>query len=207
MKNIKFKIVAIVVGIIIIAIISIFIIRNNSCKQGCLLQNVNGESFVESVANNENNIISDNTINNNAQKEYLDGHEIAGYIEIPKTNLNAPILAEANAQSLDLSAVIMYGVGLNNVGNTVITGGRYPQDSYNYELSFSNNYKLSVGDIIYITDQTKEKVTYEVYDINTFKAKDDSYYERDTQGRREITLVTESSDEQYNRLVVFAREK
>lgn len=207
MKSIKFKIIAIIVGIIIIATISVFVIKNNKPKQVSLPQNINDQLIVESNANNENNINSNNTTDNNVEKEYLEDCEIAGNIEIPKTSLNAPVLSEASVKALNLSVAIVHGVGLNNVGNTVIMGNTYSEDNPRYELSFSNNYKLSVGDIIYIADQTNQKVTYEIYDIKELKATDSSYYDRDTQGKREITLVTENNDYQYNRLVIFAREK
>lgn len=164
--------------------------NNNSSNTST---DTNNTTNNESTNNNTNIDNNDTTI----KKEYLEGYEIAGYIKIPKTNIDIPILSQATVKTLDLSVAIMYGVGLNNVGNNVIMGIDF----------FKDNSKLSIGDTIYITDQTKNEVLYEIYDIQKLKASDSSYYERDTKGKKEITLVTYNTDVTYNRLVIFAKQK
>lgn len=70
---------------------------------------------------------------------------------------------------------------------------------------FSNNKKLVVGDKIYITDQTGQKIEYSVYKTYTTGDTDFSYATRDTNGKREISLSTCTTDAS-KRLVIWARE-
>lgn len=63
---------------------------------------------------------------------------------------------------------------------------------------------LSSGDKIYITDTNGNRLTYTIYDKFETKAEDTSFYTRDTNGAREITLSTVTDDGQ-NRLILFAK--
>lgn len=72
-------------------------------------------------------------------------------------------------------------------------------------MFFSNLKKLSNGDKIYITDTSGMKVTYEVYNIFEAGETDTSFYKRDTQGLREITLST-CTDDGKLRTIVLAKE-
>ncbi len=137
----------------------------------------------------------------NSEKVYMEGYEVMGTIEIPKTNLNLPILAEVTKKSLETSVAILYGVGLNEPGNTTIVGHNYRNG-----LFFSDNKKLAVGDIIYITDQAGNRVTYEIYDRFQTTPSDAQYMERDTEGAREISLST-CTDNSKARLILLAKEK
>ncbi len=134
-------------------------------------------------------------------KVYMEGYEVMGTIEIPKTKLNLPILSEVTKKSLETSVAILYGIGLNEPGNTTIVGHNYRNG-----LFFSDNKKLSKGDIIYITDQSGTKITYEIYDIFQLPQSDASYMERDTKGAREISLST-CTDDSSARLIILAKEK
>jgi LPXTG-site transpeptidase (sortase) family protein len=127
------------------------------------------------------------------------GYVTTGSINIPKTNCTYPILEELSNQSLDTAVVQLYGVGLNQVGNTVIIGHNYRNG-----LFFSNNKKLTNGDIIYITDNDGNKMTYTIYNIFETTPEDTSFYQRDTNGKAEITLST-CTDDSSARLIIFAR--
>lgn len=89
---------------------------------------------------------------------------------------------------------------LNEVGNVVIAGHNYRNGVF-----FSNNKKLSKGDKIYITDLNKNRVAYTIYNIFETTDSDASFYNRDTNGKREITLKTCTDDSQ-RRLIIEARE-
>lgn len=147
------------------------------------------------------NSVDSNPVVNNPEKVYMEGYEVMGTIEIPKTNLNLPILAEVTKKSLETSVAILYGVGLNEHGNTTIVGHNYRNG-----LFFSDNKKLAVGDIIYITDQTGNRVSYEIYDRFQTTPSDAQYMERDTEGAREISLST-CTDNSKARLILLAKEK
>ncbi len=135
------------------------------------------------------------------EKTYMEGYEVMGTIEIPKTGIKYPILSEVTKKSLETSVAILYGVGLNEQGNTTIVG-----HNYRNKLFFSDNKKLSKGDLVKITDQLGNTVTYEIYDRYETSPSDASYMQRDTGGAREISLST-CTDDSSARLILLAREK
>jgi LPXTG-site transpeptidase (sortase) family protein len=128
------------------------------------------------------------------------GFEMIGTIEIPTTNVSYPILS-ANAYSktaLETSIVQLYGVNPNEVGNMVLVGHNYRNNKF-----FSNNKKLSIGDKIYITDSSKNTVTYTIYNKYETTQEDTAYMQRDTEGKREISLST-CTDDGTARLIIWA---
>ena len=134
-------------------------------------------------------------------KTYMENFEIVGSIKIPKTNLELPVLEKVTKRSLELSVAKFEGPGLNQVGNTVIMGHNYRNG-----LFFSNNKKLSNGDLIYITDNTGTTITYEIYNMYETDPSDANYIRRDTNGKREISLST-CNDDSSLRLIIWAVEK
>ena len=124
---------------------------------------------------------------------------MVGYIEIPKTGIKYPVLEEATKKSIEVSVAILYGPGLNKVGNTVIEGHNYRNGMF-----FSDNAKISVGDKIYITDLNGNKVTYIVYNTYETTPEDSDYMSRDTNGAMEITLLT-CNDDVSGRIIIWAR--
>lgn len=127
------------------------------------------------------------------------GYIMVGTIEIPSINLSCPVLQDSSKGAIEVAVGIYYGPGINKVGNTVIAGHNYRNGTF-----FSDNKKLSVGDKIYITDATGNKVTYIIYDTYTTNPDDSSYFDKDTQGKMEISLIT-CTDDSDSRYIVFAR--
>ena len=72
-----------------------------------------------------------------------------------------PVLDRATKSSIKVAVGISYGVGLNNVGNTVIMGHNFRDGTF-----FSNLKNLKNGDLIYITDLTGTKIKYTIYYFN-----------------------------------------
>ncbi len=165
-------------------------------EEGDKKENSSAQNPLDSI-----NSVDSNPVTTNPEKVYMEGYEVMGTIEIPKTNLNLPILAEVTKKSLETSVAILYGVGLNEPGNTTIVGHNYRNG-----LFFSDNKKLAVGDVIYITDQTGNRVAYEIYDCFQTTPSDAQYMERDTEGAREISLST-CTDNSKARLILLAKEK
>lgn len=159
----------------------------------------------ESMADNPLEQISSgedkNVSSPKTEKVYMEGYEVMGTIEIPRTGVNLPVLSEVTKKSLETSVAILYGVGLNEQGNTTIVGHNYRNG-----LFFSDNRKLQKGDVIYITDQSGNRVSYEIYDSYQTTPSDAKYMERDTEGRREISLST-CNDDSSARLIILAKEK
>lgn len=137
------------------------------------------------------------------EKVYMENYEVMGTIEIPKTGVKYPILDRVTVRSIEIAVAIAYpqNAELNKEGNVVIYGHNYRNG-----LFFSDNKKLSNGDKIYITDKYGEKVTYEIYNIYQTDANDASYFVRDTEGRREISLQT-CTDSGNGRIIIWAAEK
>ena len=115
------------------------------------------------------------------------GFYTLGSIEIPKTNVKYPILEKVTKKSLETSVAVVWpeNAELNKKGNVVIVGHNYRNGVF-----FSNNKKLSKGDKIYITDLNKNRVAYTIYNIFEASDTDTKFYNRDTKGKREITLST-----------------
>lgn len=90
--------------------------------------------------------------------------------------------------------------GLNKIGNTVIIGHNYRNGAF-----FGSNKRLNEGDKVYITDNTGLRVEYTIYKKYLTPQEDYSYAQRDTNGKREVTLVTCHTDNRY-RLVIWAIE-
>lgn len=139
-----------------------------------------------------------NTNSSNGTKTYK-GFPVVGTIQIPKIDLNLPILEDSNKDAIDVSVAVDVGPGLNKVGNTVIIGHNYRDGRF-----FSNLKNLANGDKIYITDETGTKVEYTVYNIYTTTPEDSDFMDRDTQGAIEITLDTCTDDTQ-SRLIIWAK--
>lgn len=136
------------------------------------------------------------------KKVYYKGFEVVGYIKIPKINLQYPILKSMTNKSLEVSVAVENTTsGINQPGNTTISGHNYKNNQF-----FSNNYKIQIGDLIYIKDMTGQELKYEVYDIKELAENDKSYVQRNTQGAIEISLST-CTDNVVNRIVIFARNK
>lgn len=132
------------------------------------------------------------------------GYDVIGYIEIPATDVEYPIIPEyqSSINALNVGIVMLYpsNIGLNEVGNTVLAGHNYRDGSF-----FSNNKRLQEGDKIYITDTSGERVTYEIYRKYETSTSDSAYMNRDTEGRREISLTT-CTDDTSARLIIWAKE-
>ena len=63
---------------------------------------------------------------------------------------------------------------------------------------------MSTGAKIYVTDYRGNTLTYEVYNKFETSSTDTSFYNRDTNGAREITLST-CTDDGSKRTIIFAK--
>lgn len=167
------------------------------------------DSFIEEVSDQQNseeqtgtgdelNNIDETPITSSGVTKYK-GFNAVGTIEIPSTNLKYPILEKVTKSSIEAAVAVLYGPGPNQVGNTVIVGHNYRNG-----LFFSNNKKLVVGDKVYITDTSGNKVVYTIYDKFEATAEDTSFYTRNTNGAREVTLST-CTDDSKARIIVLAK--
>ena len=204
--------------IIILAIIGIICFLAYKYYENYMVKN-NSEDFVDSFindsANKNNNTNTTNNIGNifegveqgntttggtSNEKPKYNGFDMVGTIEIPATNVKYPILdvSALSISGLETSVIAIYG-DLNQVGNTTIIGHNYRNG-----LFFSNNKKLNIGDKIYITDLSGQRLSYTIYNKYETDENDDEYMTRDTNGAREVSLST-CTDDSKARLVIWAK--
>ena len=155
----------------------------------------------EGVDENTNTDTEQNNTSSGNNQQKFNNFLVAGTIEIPATKLSCPIIdqSEYSPKALETSVVVIYGNGLNKVGNTTISGHNYRNGTF-----FSNNKKLKVGDKIYITDLNGKRLTYTIYDKFEVAENEADYMVRDTQGAIEISLST-CTDDSKARLIILAR--
>lgn len=128
------------------------------------------------------------------------GYNMVGTLQIPKTKVKAPIVDKVTPSSISAAVGILYGNGLNEVGNTVLVAHNYRNGTF-----FSNNKNLVNGDKIYVTDGSGRKIEYTIYNTYITSDMDFAYATRNTNGKREISLSTCTTDAS-KRLVIWAKE-
>ena len=130
----------------------------------------------------------------------IEGIEVIGKVEIPKINLTTYILAETSKETLNKSVTKLCGPKVNGLGNLCITG-----HNYNNKNMFKDLKKLEKGDSIFITDMNANKIEYLVYDKYKVYPKEIDCLSQNTEGEREITLITCTSGA-IKRLIIKATE-
>lgn len=135
------------------------------------------------------------------KKTYYKGFVMLGYITIPKTNVKEPILDTVTPETLNTAVATLYPSNpqLNEPGNVVIIGHNYKNGQF-----FSNNKKLAVGDKLKIKDNSGRELTYTIYQKFETSETDTSFYNRDTNGKIEVTLST-CTDDVKARIIILAR--
>ena len=127
-------------------------------------------------------------------------YETVGTIKIPIIDLSYPILAETTTELLKISPCKFYGPNPNEVGNLCIAGHNYKNDKF-----FSNVSELDTGDIIKITDTSGTTLSYSVYDMYVVDPEDTSCTSQLTDGKKIVTLIT-CTDDNEQRYIVQAKE-
>lgn len=135
----------------------------------------------------------------------IDGYWVVGTIRIPATGIRYSIFSQPSKKALERGVGVIYtSNGVNQPGNTVLAGHNYKNS-----LFFSKNKNLVVGNPIYIKDATGVEIKYIVTNKFVTSDTDTSFYQRDTGGKREITLstCTDRGSRTGERLIVLAREE
>ena len=113
----------------------------------------------------------------------IDEYKVIGKIEIPKIKIEKYILEKTNEKSLKKSVTKICGPTINQTGNFCIAG-------HNYQNVFGKLTKLENGDVINLTDTYNRTVSYKVYDVQKVSPTDTDCLLQETNGEREVTLVT-----------------
>lgn len=131
-------------------------------------------------------------------KEY----DVVAKLEIPTINLETYILETCTENSLNKSVAKFWGADPNEIGNLCIAGHNAPRNTN----MFYNLKKLKIGNILTISDNTIGKVEYEIYNIYNVFPEDVSPLSQETNGKREVTLITCTNDSK-QRTIIKAKEQ
>ena len=182
------------ISLLTIAILLYFIMKYNFVKNSNISQNI--------VSNfNIKTLYSDNTNYNSSLISVEDYSEplVIGLIEIEKINIVYPILSTSSEDLLKLSPCRFAGPMPNEIGNLCIAGHNYANNTH-----FGKIDVLNKGDLIKIYDVNGNFLIYKIYDIYETKYNDLSCTNQNTNGMKEITLIT-CNNINGNRIVVKAR--
>ncbi len=126
------------------------------------------------------------------------GYDVEAKLEIPTIKLETYVIKPYSKQALNVSVTKFWGADANQIGNFCIAGHNFQNN-----IMFHNLKKLKVGNKIYITDRQNQKLEYTIYNIYTVLPKDVSCLSQNTNGKKEITLITCTLDSQ-KRIIVKA---
>ena len=155
------------------------------------LQNVNAQSYIEKEVKQypKEEIIND-----------YKGYKVIAKLEIPIINLETYILEKYSEETLNVSVTKFWGANPNIEGNFCIAGHNFKNENM-----FRNLKKLEIGNKLFISDNTVGKVEYEIYDLYKVLPEDVSCLSQETNGKREVTLITCTTDSK-ERIIVKASE-
>ena len=193
--------------IFIVLIILLFVILDIYKENKIGKSNYNVQGVSTNVNKKEENKINKNKTNE--EKKYIKedvpleykGYTVISKLEIPKIDLETYVLEEYLEETLNVSVVKFYGANPNEVGNFCIAGHNFKNKNM-----FKNLKKLSVGDNLFIIDNNIGRVEYEIFDIYKVNPKDVACLSQETNGKKEVTLITCTNDSK-ERIIVKAREK
>ena len=182
---------------------------STTAKDNGVLVAVLDDSSQNYVATPEENNEDKQDTNQQNKKKTAEGftYTIIGSINIPKINVNYPILegetgsVEETESLLKNSPCKFWGPNINEKGNFCIVGHNYRNSKF-----FSKVPTLENGDTFEVTNSVKkETLTYKIYDKYVVDPKNVSCTSQLTGGKKEVTLITCTDDSQ-QRVIVKARE-
>ena len=111
-----------------------------------------------------------------------------------------PVIENTTMDNLQIAPTKLWGGDPNTIGNYCVIG----HNLENNEL-FSNIKTLKIGDTAELIDLNGNEVQYAVYNIYQVDESDLSFTSQNTEGNRELTLVTCTNHEN-KRLVIKCKE-
>lgn len=151
-------------------------------------------------SNNQNTHLIDSTSFSSSFDTIYQNLPVIGMITIPKINLSYPILSYTTDELLKLAPCKFYGPDPNEIGNLCIAGHNYDNKKF-----FSRIGELEKGDEIRITSLDNQTLHYLVYDQSEVAENDQTSIHQETNGKREITLIT-CNNKTKNRILIKARQ-
>lgn len=132
--------------------------------------------------------------------EKFSGYNVIAELKIPKINLITDVLEQYSKEALLVSVTKFWGSSPNEIGNFCISGHNYVNKNM-----FNKLKRLEIGDNLLLTDKNQNTIEYKIYDIFKVEPSDTSVVSQKTDGKREVTLITCTSDSK-QRIIVKALE-
>ncbi len=129
------------------------------------------------------------------------GYKVSAKLKIEKLNIDSYVLSEYKKDGMEVCICKYFGPNANEAGNYCIAGHNYITKNM-----FSKLGNLKIGDSLSLTDNFHGEILYEVYDKFKVKPNETSVLSQNTNGQKEITLIT-CSDYSSKRIIVKAKEK
>ena len=184
--------------IIFLCIVLLFFIKYYSYKNNKISKKITDSLKIQNLYS-ENSIYSaQRTITNTN----IDNSSpfVIGLLKIDKINLTYPILSTISDDLLKIAPCRFYGPMPNEVGNLCIAGHNYANQTHFGKLTALKN-----GDIIEIYDLNNKKIEYIIYEIKEVPPEETSCMSQNTNGFRELTLIT-CNTLKNSRIIIKAKE-
>lgn len=130
------------------------------------------------------------------QEEYK-GYNVIAKLEIPIIELETLVLKDYSLETLKVSTTKFWGNEPNEIGNFCIAGHNYKE--------FKNLGKLENGDGIFLTDNYNGTIKYIIYNIYQVLPEQTESLSQETNGKKEVTLITCNTNNQ-KRIIIKAKE-
>lgn len=184
-KKINRKKVVTCIILIVIILAILYIISSNKLLE--IKDNPTQEANSDSIENNTEQVIAEekqDEISEVEIPEKMGAYEVLGQLVIEKIGVTKNILDISEKESLKLSVAKLYGPNVNESGNFCISG-------HNWDNMLKRLSEMQVGDTFYVINRkTKTKVNYKIYNMYTCVPEELSCLEQNSDGKREITLIT-----------------
>lgn len=161
------------------------------------------KKYIGNAINEEKNIEIVEEIKKHEQTKQpitIENNTIIGIINVPKINLEYPILSTTTKENMKTSITRFSGGNVNESGNLALAG----HNNYDNTM-FGKIYELVIGDKIYLTDLQKNTIEYEINSIFITDPNDVSILETKDKNKKEITLITCKNGNK-SRLILKAKE-
>lgn len=132
-------------------------------------------------------------------EESYKGYDVVAKLEIEKIKLETYVI-NFSESALNISVTKFWGPNPNEVGNFCIAGHNFKNKNM-----FHNLKKLEIGDKLILKDNNVGIIEYEIYNIYTVNPEDVSCLSQNTEGKKEITLITCTNDSK-KRIIIKSRE-
>lgn len=156
--------------------------------------------IIEEYENNEEKEIKDKEYPKEEIEKNYKGYDVLAKLEIPKIELETYVI-NFSENALNVSVTKFWGPNPNEIGNLCIAGHNFKNKNM-----FHNLKKLQIGDKLTIKDNNIGIIGYEIYNIYTVIPEDVTCLSQETDGKREVTLITCTNDSK-KRIIIKAREE